>query len=105
MDWLDPGQVQAGVACLVACAVLGWFVPTLIARIPEPAPEPVTTPVDDGAPAAEPEPAQRRLFARSLPAASRDKELYTEIAAGPHLSWWTAAWAGLFGAAFGAFLG
>ena len=31
--------------------------------------------------------------------------LYADIAAAPHLGWWTAAWAGLFGAAFGASLG
>ena len=35
----------------------------------------------------------------------REKVLYAEIAAAPHLGWWTAAWAGLFGAAFGASLG
>src|SRR4051794_8742471 len=105
MDWLDPEQVQAGVLCLVACAVLGWFVPTLIARIPEPAPEPVTTPVDESDPPVPSEPRQRRLFERSLPDASGEKVLYAEIAAAPHLGWWTAAWAGLFGAAFGASLG
>jgi len=105
MDWLDPEQVQAGVLCLVACAVLGWFVPTLIARIPEPAPEPVTTPVDESDPPLSPQPTQRRLFERSLPDVSGDKVLYAEIAAAPRLGWWTAAWAGLFGAAFGASLG
>ena len=105
MDWLDPEQVQAGVLCLVACAALGWFVPTLIARIPEPAPDPVTTPVDESDPPVQPPPTQRRLFERSLPDVSGDKVLYTEIAAAPHLGWWTAAWAGLFGAAFGASLG
>src|SRR6478735_3786526 len=105
MDWLDPEQVQAAVACLVACAILGWFVPMLIARIPEPTPESVTTPADESDPALSPEPTQRRLFERSLPAASPEKMLYADIAAAPHLSWWTAVWAGLFGAAFGASLG
>ena len=105
MDWLDPEQVQAGVACLVACAVLGWFVPLLVDRIPEPEPEPVTTPAGESDPALPAEPAQRRLFERSLPAASPEKVLYAEIAAAPRLGWWTAAWAGLFGAAFGASLG
>jgi leader peptidase (prepilin peptidase)/N-methyltransferase len=105
MDWLDPDQLQAAGACLVACAFLGWFVPTLISRIPEPVPEPETT-ADDSDPPGEPgEPgAHRRLFERSLPAAP-DKVLYAEIAAAPHLAGWTAAWSGLFGAVFGASLG
>src|ERR1700754_316634 len=105
MDWLDPAQVQAGVACLVACAALGWVVPVLIDRIPEPEPEPVTTPADESDPALSSEPRHRRLFERSLPEASREKVLYAEIAAAPRLGWWTAAWAGLIGAAFGAALG
>lgn len=104
MDWLDPEQVQAGVTCLVACALLGWLVPTLIARLPEPAPESVPAPADESDPPP-PRPTPRRLFERSLPAASGEKVLYVEIAAAPHLGWWTAAWAGLFGAAFGASLG
>jgi leader peptidase (prepilin peptidase) / N-methyltransferase len=101
MDWLDPTQWQAAAACLVACAVLGWFVPKLVARLPEPQPEPV--------PAAEesdlPEPsAARKPFERSLPPAP-DKVRYAEIAAAPRLALWTAAWSGLFGASFGAALG
>ncbi len=107
MDWLDPAQWQAGAACLVACAVLGWFVPTLIARIPEPVPAPVLTPEaadeSDVEPDVEPAP-ERRLFERSLPAAP-DKPLYIDIAAVPGLAGWTAAWSALFGAAFGATLG
>lgn len=116
MDWLDPEQVQAAVGCLVACAVLGWFVPLLIARIPEPVPvleeqleatpEPAMTVADEGdlAPTADP-PAERRLFARALPPATTDRVLYVEIAAAPRLGWWTAAWSAVFGAAFGATLG
>jgi leader peptidase (prepilin peptidase)/N-methyltransferase len=95
MDWLEPGQVQAAVACLVVCAVLGWFVPALIARIPEPEPDPEPEPED-----AE----ERRLFDRSLPPMP-EKVPYAEIAAAPRLGWWTAAWSALFGAAFGAVLG
>lgn len=95
MDWLEPGQVQAAVACLVVCAVLGWFVPALIARIPEPEPDPEPEPED-----AE----ERRLFDRSLPPMP-EKVPYAEIAAAPRLGWWTAAWSALFGAAFGAALG
>src|SRR4051812_18660503 len=88
MDWLDPGQVQAAVACLVVCGVLGWFVPTLIGRIPEPEPE-----LAGGK--------ERRLFDRSLPPMP-DKVPYAAIAAAPRLGWWTAAWSALVGAAFGA---
>src|SRR4051794_21929311 len=99
MDWLEPDRTQAAVACLVACAALGWFVPSVIARIPEPAPEaepaPDTGPVADGEPAAE-----RRLFDRSLPPAP-DKPRYAVIAATPGLSTWMAVWSGLVGAAFG----
>src|SRR6195952_4752243 len=95
MDWLEPGQVQAAAACLVVCAVLGWFVPALIARIPEPEPDPEPEPED-----AE----ERRLFDRSLPPMP-EKVPYAEIAAAPRLGWWTAAWSALFGAAFGAALG
>jgi leader peptidase (prepilin peptidase)/N-methyltransferase len=82
------------VACLVACAALGWHVPALIARLPEP--EPVA--------AAAGQAAERRLFERSLPAPP-DKARYADIAAAPGLSVWTAAWSGLVGAAFGASLG
>ena len=93
MDWLEPDRVQAAVACLVACTALGWFVPALIARLPEP--EPVTA----GEPAAE-----RRLFERSLPPPP-DKVRYVDLAAARGLGVWTAAWSGLVGAAFGASLG
>src|SRR5689334_18640789 len=111
MDWLDPDQLQAAVACLVACAVLGWFVPVLIGRIPEPVPDAAATPSDERGESDEPgeaaepvEPGERRLFERSLPVAPQ-KVLYADIAATPLLAWWTAAWSGLFGAAFGASVG
>jgi leader peptidase (prepilin peptidase) / N-methyltransferase len=104
MDWLEPDQLQAAVACLVACAALGWFVPTLIARIPEPVPEPATVPaVQDESDLPEAS-TGRKVFDRSLPPAP-DKVLYREIAATARLGWWTSAWSGLFGAAFGASLG
>jgi len=106
MDWLDPAQWQAAVACLLACAVLGWFVPTLIARVPEPAPEPEPEPepvaVDEGD---APDPrAERKLFARSLPPRP-DKVPYATIAATPRLAPWSAVASGLVGACFGAALG
>ena len=122
MDWLEPAHLWAAAACLVACAVLGWFVPTLVGRIPEPepAPEPDVAPdaqaagvVRDEQDAVEPvadevataEPGEeRKLFDRSLPAAP-DKVPYAEIAAAPHFALWAAAWSGLVGACFGAALG
>lgn len=104
MDWLQPDHLQAAAACLVVCAVLGWFVPALIERIPEPAPEPTAEPEESDVATATVPAAERRLFDRSLPPAP-DKVPYAEIAAEPHLAMWTAAWSGLFGAAFGASLG
>ena len=105
MDWLDPDQLQAAVACLVACAVLGWFVPMLIARIPEPAPEPVTTPADESDPAVPPEPTQRRLFERSLPAARQTR--CSTPTSRPHRTWPGGRLPGrdCSAAAFGASLG
>ena len=105
MDWLEPDHLRAAAACLAACAVLGWFVPTLIGRIPEPVPEPSAEPLEESDVAATTVPAAgRRLFDRSLPPAP-DKVPYAEIAAEPRLGAWAAAWSGLFGAAFGATLG
>ncbi len=116
MDWLEPAQWQAALACLVACALLGWFVPALIARIPEPEPEPEPETDPSAEPAAlqrdeqdavetvVPAPASRRLFDRSLPPAP-DKVPYAVIAAEPGLGGWSAAWSGLVGAAFGASVG
>lgn len=99
MDWLDPGQLQAAVACLVVCAALGWFVPTLISRLPEPQPDDEPDPEPDGE-----EDKPRRFFDRSLPPMP-EKALYADIAAAPRLGWWTAVWSGLLGAAFGASVG
>ncbi len=106
MDWLEPAQWQAALACLAGCAALGWFVPALIARIPEPGPEPgpVREPERDERDAVVPDPTPRRLFDRSLPPAP-DKVPYAVIAAEPRLAGWTAAWSGLVGAAFGAAVG
>jgi leader peptidase (prepilin peptidase)/N-methyltransferase len=105
MHWPDVSELQAALACLVACAVLGWWAPRLIARLPEPAPEErpaEADPVQEPAgPAGRDEPA---MFARALPPAP-PKEPYADIAALPHLSLWLAGWSGLVGAAFGLALG
>lgn len=44
MNWFANGHPLAALICLLACGVLGWFVPHLIARIPEPEPEPAPQP-------------------------------------------------------------
>jgi leader peptidase (prepilin peptidase)/N-methyltransferase len=97
VSWTEPEHLQAAVACAVICAVLAWFAPTWIARLPEPDPEPDVEP--------EPEPeADRQLFDRSLPPAP-PKELYTAMAAVPRLSLWLALAAAVVGAAIGLALG
>ncbi len=103
MSWLDTGELQAALACLVACAVLGWFAPTLIARLPEPEPETEPEP-EVPAPAIEghrgDETSAPKLFTGALPPPP-PKEPYADIAALPHLSVWIAAGSGLVGASFG----
>lgn len=89
MTWaLDTALVCGGVGL-----VAGWFVPRLIARVPEPAPdvEDDLTPAEDEAD-----------FARPV---DEPKELYAEVAALPGLRWKTAlvcgAAAGLIGGRIG----
>ena len=90
MTWHLATGLVAGAVGLVA----GAFVPQLIARLPEPAPEPA----GEGIEAAEDE----ASFARPI---DDPKELYVEVAATPGLRWWTAAAsavaAGLLGARVG----
>jgi leader peptidase (prepilin peptidase)/N-methyltransferase len=120
MDWLEPAHLQAALACLVACGALGWFVPTLIGRIPEPEPAPETAAAPDPDSVLETGPRdeqdgerpvvehrvveERRAFDRSLPPAP-DKVPYAEIASAPGLGVWTALAAAFVGASFGAALG
>lgn len=40
MNWLDDGHLLAGLIALLSGLVLGWFVPRLIAAVPEPEPAP-----------------------------------------------------------------
>ena len=95
---LQVSDLQAALVCAVACAVLGWFAPRLIARLPEP--EPPEDPQDPGETPDEhtdktekdaelvtgeglqPQPedqADRKAFARTLPPPP-PKELYSDIA-------------------------
>jgi leader peptidase (prepilin peptidase) / N-methyltransferase len=88
-------HLDTALACAVIGLVTGWFVPQLIARIPEPQP-------------AEPVPAERAP-AESAPTqaapARPAKILYAEVAAAPGLAWKSALasalCAGLIGAEVG----
>lgn len=113
MHWLDASHLQAALVCLVACAVLGWFAPPLVARLPEP-PE-ATQPETQAEPGPEarteadavlmaPDAGDRKVFARSLPPPPA-KELYADIAALPHLALWVVLWSAVIGAGFGLALG
>jgi leader peptidase (prepilin peptidase)/N-methyltransferase len=77
MDWLADGHPLAALICLLGCGVLGWFVPHLIARIPEP-------PADAG---------------------DREKVPYLEIARSPGLAVRSTITAALVGGALGAAVG
>ena len=73
----------------------------MIARIPEPEPEPQAPDAgasSRGASGPTPAASEPQLFARTLPPPP-DKAPYADIAAAPRLSVWTAAWSGLVGAA------
>lgn len=122
----------AGLVMALAGAVLGWFVPTLIGRIPEPEPEPgppfreVDGPPDgsppdgsrpdgpappDGpsAPHAPVAPATEREAAASGPAPAppveEPKERYDAIAAIPGLAWRSAVASAVAGGLVGAVIG
>jgi leader peptidase (prepilin peptidase) / N-methyltransferase len=102
-DWFPV----AGLAMVLVGAVLGWFVPALVARIPEPAaevpPDEVGAAGDDEAPA-EASADQAEPVAVE-PVVEEPKELYADIAAQPGLAWKSAlasaAAAGLVGLRLG----
>ena len=86
-----PGHLAAAGVCLVLCGVLGWFVPVLIARLPEPETEPGLlgqSETDD------------RLFAPQLPPAP-PKEPYVEMARAPGLRVGSAVGASVVGGLVG----
>lgn len=65
MTWLDDGHLATALVALLAGLVVGWFVPHLIAAVPEPEPEPEDEPeggeerdaeVEDGRPGLPPAP-------------------------------------------------
>lgn len=81
----DTWVPAAGLVMATVGAVLGWFVPVLIARIPEPEPEP-DPPLDEAGAAGG---GADRPAAPDLGAAT--KERYDAIAALPGLAWKSAA--------------
>ena len=106
--WPEVSDLQAALVCALACAVLGWFAPRLIARLPEPEPSPVpeASPEQDAEVVIEDagnEP-ERKVFARTLPP-PQPKELYRDIAALPHLGLEVAASSAVIGGLFGLVLG
>lgn len=108
MTWTEPAHLQAALACLVACGVMGWFAPQVIGRLPEPDPEPEPQPVPELEPDLAPEPAdggERQLFERSLPPRTAPKELYADLAAAPHLALRMSVASAVVGAVIGLALG
>ena len=107
----------SALVCALACAVLGWFAPRLIARLPEPEPPPAPEASPEAGPEPNPEQdaeivcielpgneADRKAFARTLPPPP-PKELYRDIAALPHLGLKVAASSAVVGGVFGLVLG
>ena len=104
----------AGALMAAVGAVLGWFVPALIGRIPEPEPEPgppfheVGGPPDGDPPGLE-TPATEREAAASGPAPAppveEPKERYDAIAASPGLAWRSALASAVVGGLVGAVVG
>jgi leader peptidase (prepilin peptidase) / N-methyltransferase len=82
-------DVDTAAACAAFGLVSGFFVPRLIAAIPEPEPEPQTELQPEGEPVKEPEP----------------KELYADIARLPRLALWASLASGAAAAIVGGSLG
>jgi leader peptidase (prepilin peptidase)/N-methyltransferase len=108
--WPAVADLQAALGCAVACAVLGWFAPRVIARLPEPQPpEEAQDHTDEktekdaervtGAGLQPPPEHQLEPFARRLP--PPPKELYRDIAGLPHLGLKLGTWSAVIGGFFG----
>lgn len=106
MTWPDAPHLQAVLLCLAVCVVLGRAAPPLIARLPEPEPQPATpgTAATSDTDAVTADSDERALFARTLPPAP-PKEPYADIAALPRLGLRVALWSGLIGGVVGLVLG
>lgn len=94
MTWADPGHPVTALLGLVLGLLLGWWVPAVVGRLPEPAP------ASDPEPDVEVDGAERA----SLPPAP-PKVPYAALAARPGLAWRTAVATGLVGAVLGASAG
>jgi leader peptidase (prepilin peptidase)/N-methyltransferase len=81
--------------CAAVAGLLGWFVPALIGRLPEPS---------AAAPAAEAEAAEAAEYAEAS-GPPTPKIPYADLAAAPGLAWKSALAAAAAGACFGAALG
>lgn len=92
MTWADAGHPLAALVAGLLAAILGWFVPQLIALIPEPEPEPDEEGDADG---------QSATALVPLP----PKIPYVELAARPGLAGWTALFSAVSGAVVGASVG
>ncbi len=90
MTWFLDTALAAGTVGLVS----GGFVPQLVARLPEPAPEPVEARLEPAANEAQ--------FSRPV---DEPKELYADVAALPGLRWKAALVSGLAGGLLGARIG
>jgi leader peptidase (prepilin peptidase)/N-methyltransferase len=93
----DTWSLAPGLVMAVVGGVLGWYVPALIARIPEPQPEP-GPPFREVGSAGEPE-------AESVEELEEPKERYDAIAARPGLAWKSALASAVTGGLVGAVIG
>lgn len=98
----DTWVPAAGLVMAAVGAVLGWFVPQLIRRIPEPRPEPGPPFREVGSAGDREVPAQE---AGAEPTVDEPKERYDAIAALPGLAWKTSLVSGLSAGLAGAVIG
>jgi len=112
LGWPEVSDLWTALVCAAACAVLGWFAPRLIARLPEPEP-PEEPEADSEKSEQDVEPVRveereseqdSKAFARTLPPPP-PKELYRDIAGLPHLGLKLAVSSAVVGGIFGLFLG
>jgi len=108
MDWLAHGHPLAALICLLACGVLGWFVPHLIARIPEPEPDSMPEPQHELQPHPDADTDVVSADAEVAPvtgSGTRQKLPYVEIARSPGLGVRAAITSALAGGVLGASVG
>jgi leader peptidase (prepilin peptidase)/N-methyltransferase len=89
VNWLDRSQLLTAITALPLGVLAGWFVPRLIARLPEPEPE---------------EPDDAADPAHALPPAP-PKVAYVDLASRPGLAWKCALGTGIVAAVLAASVG